>query len=461
MFASALNINSAIVYIILGAAVVVFVFAFLAERKLVALLALFLFCVSLGALRLQSALGENQYSTWLESKQKVEGYIVQDVDVRLDKQLITFRPKGFDQNILITANLDQEFFYGDWIVAEGKLQEAKNFSDFDYQKYLERFNVYAVMGYPKILILKSHQLNPVKEFLLKVKYGFADRVGGFIKEPQKSLLMGILIGARKTLPQNIVENFNNTGTSHIIAVSGFNITIIISALGSLVYVFGRRASFWLAMLCLVAFVVIAGASASVIRASVMGFLLLLSFRFGRQYSVRPALFFSGFIMLLLNPRILFWDVGFQLSFAATLGIVYFMPLLGKIFENLGDFLGLKTLVLTTLSAILATLPLILFTFGRLSLSALLVNILILPAVPFAMLFGFLSVVPVLGQGFAFVAAGLLFYIIKITEIFARLPYSSIDLKISTPIFWVLVILVFGLYFGLRRRIFKVEQIQRV
>jgi len=450
-------IETSAIYICLAIAAGGFTLSFMGSKKYAALFALFLFCAGLGALRLQASLANNQYTQWLGLKQKIEGYIVQDIDVRSDKQLITFRPEGFEQNILITTTLGQEFFYGDWILAEGKIAEVKNFSDFDYQKYLERYNVYAVMSYPKVLILKSHQLNPAKEFLLKIKYAFAKRVGGFIKEPQSSLLMGILIGARKTLPQNIIDNFNNTGTSHIIAVSGFNITIIISALGSLVYLFGRKTSFWLSVFALFGFVIIAGASASVIRAAIMGFLLLLSFRLGRQYAVAPALFLAALVMLIINPKILFWDVGFQLSFAATLGIVYFLPLLQKFLQRVPEFFGGKTLILTTLSAIIATLPLILLTFGRLSLSALLVNVLVLPAVPFAMLFGFLAVLPLVGQGFAFAASGLLLYILKITEIFAGLPYSSLNIKISPQIFWVLVLAVLMAYYALRRQALKLNK----
>src|SRR5207253_812354 len=109
------------------------------------------------------------------------GYVVEDPDIRSNDQLITFRPKNYNQNILITTTLAQSFFYGDWITVEGKVEQAKNFGDFDYQKYLERYNVYGVIGYPKILILKSHQLSPVKEFLLKIKTGFSQRLSYVLK----------------------------------------------------------------------------------------------------------------------------------------------------------------------------------------------------------------------------------------------------------------------------------------
>lgn len=481
LIASKFFIPTQAVYIFLGLCAGGFALAFFSNNNRAVLAALFLFCAGLGAFRLQLAILPNQFQDLLDNKQQLEGYVVEGVDIRANHQLITFHPKGYSQNILITATLGQEFFYGDMVAVDGKLVEAKNFAQpqltdnqleseenqrgffsnlvgiflttgagFDYQKYLERYNVYATIAYPKILILKSHQLNPIKELLLKVKDAFTHRTSELFKEPQSSLLLGILIGAKKTLPQDIVDNFNRTGTSHIIAVSGFNITIIISALASLAYVVGRRVSFYLALGTIVSFVIIAGASASVLRAAIMGFLLLLALNIGRQYAIVPSIFFAGLVMLIINPKILFWDVGFQLSFAATLGIIYFLPVLNQLFQNLPQALGAKTLILTTLSAIVATLPIILFNFGTLSLSAPLVNLLILPAVPATMLFGFLAILPFVGSGFAFIANWLLIYILKITAFFASLPYSSLNFQISVWTFWGLMAGVFGVYFLLKR-----------
>src|SRR6202035_58648 len=146
--------------------------------------------------------------------------------------------------------------------------------------------------------------------------------------------------------------------------------------------------------------------------------------------IAPSLFFAGLVMLVLNPKILFWDVGFQLSFAATAGIIYFMPVFNRLCEKLPQDLGAKTLILTTLSAIIATLPL--------SFSAPLVNLLILPFLPATMLFGFLAVLPFLGPGFALPANWLLLYILKITQTFANLPYSYLSLQISVWTFLLLI-----------------------
>ncbi len=155
-------------------------------------------------------------------------------------------------------------------------------------------------------------------------------------------------------------------------------------------------------------------------------------------------------MLFINPKILFWDIGFQLSFAATLGIVYFMPIWERLTEGWPNFLKIKELLFTTLSAIIATLPLILFYFGRLSLVAPLVNILILPIIPYAMLFGFFIALPFVGYGFALLAKLFLDYILFITHSFGAWRLGSTEVKING--FWliVLILLVLGLYFCLKK-----------
>jgi competence protein ComEC len=358
--------------------------------------------------------------------------------------------------VLITTNLAQEFFYGDRVVLQGSVTEAKSFEDFDYPGYLKAKNIYALSSHPKLLILKSHQLNFFKEAVLKVKAAFTKRVFFLLKEPQSSLLLGILIGAKKTLPDNIISAFNRAGLSHIIAVSGYNISVIVGSLGYLAYLIGRKKNFWLTLLFIVAFVILTGASASVIRAGLMGFLVLLSQRSGRMYHITASLVATAGIMVFLNPRILVWDAGFQLSFLATMGIVYGVPLLEKLTFWWTELKFFKTILLTTLSAIVATLPLLLFEFGQLSLIAVVANLLILPLVPPVMLVGFLSVVPFFGPGFAFLAEIVLKGIIGLVNLLTVWKYSALEFKISPLTFVILYGCVLLGYWWLKELAKKVE-----
>ena len=446
---SAWEVSMGWLLLTIAAIIGVFGFSFYFGKKTIALAALFLLVACLGMLRIIVSQVPSQFGNLYNTKPELEGFIVEDIDVRTDKQLVTFEPEHFSQRILLTAALNRDFFYGDKVVVTGTLTEAKSSPDFDYKTYLQRFNVYGLEEHPQILVLKTNQKNKITWALLKIKSAFVSRLSEFYQEPQNSLLLGILIGAKKTLPQNIVDNFNATGTSHIIAISGFNITIIILGLGYLTPFLGRRISFWLSVCIIAAFVICTGASASVLRAAVMGSLLLISFNIGRQYRITAALFFAAAVMLLINPKILFVDVGFQLSFAATMGIIYFTPLLEQLTVSWENPFNIKTVLLTTLSAMLPTLPLLLSNFGILSLSAPLVNMLILPLVPPAMLLGFLSILPFVGSGFAFATTILLNYILKVTEFFANLRYGTLTAEISGWFFWVLVLANFLVYFILQ------------
>jgi competence protein ComEC len=150
-------------------------------------------------------------------------------------------------------------------------------------------------------------------------------------------------------------------------------------------------------------------------------------------------------MLLLNPRILYWDASFQLSFLATCGVVYIAPLVEALTEKCPALFGVKSIIVTTMSAILATLPFMLYQFGRLSIVAPLVNILILPLVPTSMLFGFLTGIPGLGRGFGLIAHGLLRYMLGVTALFAHFKYSSAEVHATRLVFLGAYLVIAVLY----------------
>jgi competence protein ComEC len=422
--------------------------SFYKERRLMFVTGL-VFMLVVGAWRITVAQQENHYAALFGETINSEGIIIRDIDVRLDKQLLTIKLDGYDQYILVTTNLAQRFAYGDRVWLRGKLIAPENFSNFDYQGYLEKDNVYGLMRYPRIIILKHAQGNWVTEQLLLIKKLFVRQVSAVLEEPYRSLLLGILIGARKTLPGDIVNNFIATGTSHIVAVSGYNMSVIIGALTYLARWLGRKAAVLLSVVLIAGFVIIAGGSASVVRAAVMGVLLLLSFLIGRLYAIGSALCAAGVVMLAINPKILMNDVGFQLSFVATLGIVLFVPLLESLTEAWTKVWKLNSILFTTIAATLATLPIILVTFGRISLVAIAVNLLVLPVIPATMLTGFLSSLPVVGAGFGLMSEGLLWYILAVTRLGAGLPYAAVEVSVPAWLGWLLAMGVGFIYYALR------------
>ncbi|MBI2003478.1 MAG: ComEC/Rec2 family competence protein [Parcubacteria group bacterium] len=152
----------------------------------------------------------------------------------------------------------------------------------------------------------------------------------------------------------------------------------------------RQKAFWVTVLAIAAFTVLTGASASVIRAALMGILVLLAYREGRFYSMTNSIVLAGTVMIALNPKVLRFDAGFQLSFLATLGLVRLAPFFKEKLEKLPEFFNFKENFVATLSAQLAVLPVILYNFGNFSLVSLPANVLILPIIPVTMLFGFLA-----------------------------------------------------------------------
>ena len=339
--------------------------------------------------------------------------------------------------VLIKTNLYPEYFYGDILKLNGRAKPpVRRLADsgFDYQNYLAKDNVFLISQYPEITLINRPVNKDFYGHLLGIKKSFIDIINKVLLEPQASFLSALLVGARRTLPSDLVDAFNRTGTSHIVAISGYNISIIsIMLFNFLSYLLlPRRLIFWLVGIGLVLFTLIAGAGASVVRAAIMGGLLILAKREGRSYQITNAIIFAGAAMLFFNPYLLRYDAGFQLSFLATLGLVYLAPHFNKWFSRLPNFWSFRANLAATLSAQIMTLPIILFGFGRFSLIAVLANVLILPVVPLTMLFGFLAgltgfISLKIAAIFILPAWFMLSYQIWVVKILSLLPFASISL----------------------------------
>ena len=329
------------------------------------------------------------------SKEKtvLSGKISSEPDIRSDFSQYVLEISG-NKKLLIKTSLYPEYFYGDILKITGKVEEAENFGSFDYKNYLAKDNIFFISRYPEITLIKREDKKDFYGYLLVLKKSFTDQINKILPEPQASFLSALLVGAKRSLPDDLIKAFNATGTSHIIAISGYNISIIAALafnfLGFLLV--PRRLIFWLVGFLIVIFTLIAGAGASVVRAAVMGGLILLAKREGRFYDMSAAIVLAAALMLFFNPYLLRYDTGFKLSFLATLGLIYLSPYFEKWFTKMPEFFSLKSNFVATLSAQIATFPVLLFDFGRFSLISIPANILILPSVPPAMLLGFLTTI---------------------------------------------------------------------
>ncbi len=385
------------------------------------------------------------------------GKVIEEPDVRSDNVKYKIKVENFAPargDILLTAKKYPEYRYGDVLEISGKLKTPASFEDFDYAKYLAKDDIYSVIYYPEIKFLAAHQGNWFMSKLLAVKNRFEDSVSKILAEPQAALLDGLLLGEKRGLPQELMDDFSRTGTTHIIALSGYNITIIAVALMSLFnfFLLRRSIAFWAAVAIIILFVMMTGASASAVRAAVMGILVLVAQQSGRLYSIRNALIFAGALMVYVNPKVLTFDLGFQLSFAATLGLIYILPILRQWFipdEKEKEFVygqvsakafvkslkSIKLVLATTLAAQIAVLPLLVVNFGQLSLIAPLANVLILLFIPMTMLFGFLAGLAGifwlgLGKILGWIAWLFLTYEIKIIELLVKIPLAALKFNWS-------------------------------
>ena len=455
-----------IAYVILLLGLFFLVLSF--KNKYFFVLGLWLIFLFLGILRYQLSLPkESENKIYFYNNQQIEfkGIVNKEPDQREDRVRLEIKTQEvFIYNnwhkvsgkVLTTNYLFPEYQYGDYLQISCNLIKPEKINDFAYDDYLARYNIYSLCYYPKITKLEENQGNFVLARIYKSKNYFVRKLNQILPEPHSSFLAGLLIGAKKSIPPDLTAVFNQTGTTHIIAVSGYNVTIIAAFLLLLAQNLGlgRKKAFWLIIIILIIFDIITGLQASIIRASIMGALVLLASYLGRLSNIRNVLVLAAVLMLVVNPKILVFDLGFQLSFLATLGLIYLNPLLIKLTKIENCKLKIVKLIfgdyfITTMSAIILTTPLILYNFGKISLIAPLANLLILPFIPIAMLLGFISgILAVIFTPIGWVAGWsvwlILTYIIWVLEKLASLNWAYFEFaKINLWLMVVLYLIIMG------------------
>ncbi len=336
--------------------------------------------------------------------------------------------------VLVQVPLSDRYTYGDRAeLSCASLSIPKNFSpDFDYRMYLAKDDILYQCEQPTIRWTGG---DARFARLFGFSRRFEESVSARIPEPESGLAMGIILGGDDRFPDETKQWFRDAGLSHVVAVSGYNITVLSFAflLIGIACFLPRRRAILFALAASGVFVFLAGMPSSGVRALAMAAVVFLATLLGRRSSPLPALAFAGAAMLLLDPLLLRYDVGFDLSFLATLGIVLFAPLSRAILAPVwhGQFL-LETALLTV-SAELLILPVLFSTFGTFSPVAILSNMLLLPLTPPAMFFSFLAgifgmVSPVLGEVFAFPAYVLLHVFIEGAKWFSEVGVGRITIE---------------------------------
>lgn len=298
-------------------------------------------------------------------------------------------------NVQLRVPLYPRYQIGETIKVSGKVSVPKpipphgDAKSFDYAEYLATRNIGSEMLFPKVEVLDS-DAHTLTEYLGRWKEILILRMNRFVASPASTLATGMLFG-NSGMPKDLAQTFRVAGLSHIIVLSGFNIAIVIASILFIFAFIPLVLRITLASLFVILFVMMVGAEASVIRATAMAFIALLSTLVGRAYVARQALLLSLFAIAMYSPQSFLNDVSLHLSFLATAGIVYGSEPIKEILQkHLSNKIFIE-LATTTLVAYFATLPYVCYTFGTVSVYALVANMFALPFVPVAMLMSFLVV----------------------------------------------------------------------
>lgn len=365
--------------------------------------------------------------------------------------------------ILLNANLHDNLNYGDELNLKCALKIPRSFvetaqddsSGFDYRMYLAKDGIFYLCQNADFQRTGENKGNKIYLTILKLKDKLSRNINSTIPQPEAALANGLIFGGSSQLSKNIADNFSKTGLSHIVAVSGFNVTIIAEYLMLLGIFLGlwRKQAFWFAIGGIFLFVLAVGFPSSAIRAGVMGSLLLWAMKNGRLANSRNAIVFAAAVMLLINPLLLRWDIGFQLSFLATLGIITLSPFWERYLIRKNKAVSeIQETVFLTISASIFVLPIILYNFHTLSIISVLANVLVLPLIPLAMLLIFAtSIAGLFGHLFSLPFAWITFlplkYIIEAVNYLANLSWASMEVD-NFSVGWLTVwyfILFNGVY----------------
>lgn len=410
-------------------------------------------------LELQSALTPvSLFSEQVGTSLTLRGQVIREPDVRTRSRHLVVQVQS--EKILVQTDRHVPVSYGDTVEVQGKLTVPEAFitdlgRSFDYQKYLAAQGITYTMSFADVTVIDAVAGNALLRFLFTQKAAFMDALELVIPEPEVALGEGLILGTKQALGEELETAFRRAGIIHIVVLSGYNIMLVVTFV---MYVLGwflpERARLIAGGISIILFALLVGLGASVVRASIMAVIALFALALGRRYAVLRALCVAGVLMLLVNPLLLVSDVGFQLSFMATLGLILVAPQFEVILAGRRGWFSIKDFMIATLATQVAVLPLLLYHIGEFSVVAVFVNILVLPIVSLAMLGTFLTGIVALmslplALPCAMVTYGLLTYIIVIATFFAGLPFAALTVPEFPFIVVVLMYLILG--YGLYRR----------
>jgi len=455
--------------ILIGLIPLPLLFFFRQKKKLIILTSLSLFVLLGGAFCFQSSLptvNENCLQFYNDrGTVTIVGMVNADPDVRDKSTRLRLSateikmdkgPQEVEGTALIFVPRYPTYSYGDELLITGELETPPQLDDFDYKGYLARQGIYSTMLYPEIEILERGKGFKPLAWVYSVRNHLSETLAKVLPEPQASLAQGIVLGNRGNIPPPLKTDFSQSGTAHLLAISGLHLSIVAGILVSIgIWLFGRKHYLyvWLALGTIWLYALLTGMHTPVVRGAIMASLFLTAELLGRQRSAITALAFAAAIMVGVSPQAL-WDASFQLSFLAMAGLIFVFPPLQAVGRkvvkaNLGEdgpAVSIANVITdsfsVSLGAIIAVWPLVAYYFDIISFVAPLATFLALPAMPGIIITGALAgglgfiAMPV-AQAIGWLAWLFLSYLLLVVEGFAALPISSIEVgSTSTILIWV-------------------------
>ncbi len=333
--------------------------------------------------------GQHEMQFFIKDVHKVKDY-----SIEYKGKLISIDKKDIDKDIYAIVSIPMNFKVEKWytIGFRSKLYKVDNFDGFNYIKYLQSQDIYFKSYVVWLSVLDRDWLSTMWKTIHNFRKEFLKIIHEIYPKREAIFLGWILVWARENLPEDLKEDFNNSWLTHFIAVSWFNMTILIIFFAYILQFFPLYIRAVVITVAIVLFTLLVWDTPPVVRAAIMWivwYFVLISWRASSSLSV---ILLTCFVMTLWSPLSLNYDVSFHLSFLAVVWILYTQWFFKKIFRFLPEAFAIKEAVVLTFAALSFTLPIMIFNFGQVSFLAPIANVLVTWTIPLAMLLGFLSVI---------------------------------------------------------------------
>jgi len=426
------------------------------HRKVLTIAAVCLLALAGGALRYQSSLhtldntmlqyyngrGDTKVTGTIDSYPQVKGSSL-EFKFSASEISVSGNVTSISGNALVLVPFYSQLHYGDRLELYGKPGTPQQFEDFDYEGFLANQGINSVIYYPRSVLLDAGGGIAPMAWIYGLRERLAASLSACLPEPQGSLASAILLGLRGSLPDSLLQSFYATGTTHLIAISGMNLTIVLGMIfAAAIWFFGRRNGLyiWISLSLIWLYTILTGLPATMVRATIMGSVFLLAELLGRQRSGTAALALAGALMAAVDPAVL-RDVSFQLSFLSMLGLIYITPYLtsfaGPPRAGKGSKYAyyLKAIMVisfgASIAAVAATWPITAMNFHAFSLVSAPATVFAMPSFPGIIITSMItSIAGIIWQPLGIVigwAAWLLLsYFLLVVQVFSSIPVAYIQ-----------------------------------